>query len=151
MERKEELFEYSDDEPEILHSILSKLPKPLDLEGWISRAIRLLEERPPESLSAWRRVSRLSVLKTARQKTLSLTTAEDVFQKQCHELWRVQKREELLKAMVKHKKPVVLGLSVFIGVSSIAFGLYAQRNGGVEAFPGLVALWKTIASIRRLL
>jgi hypothetical protein len=148
MERKEELFEYGDDEPEILHSILSKLPKPLDLEGWISRAILLLEERPPESLSTWRRVSRLSVLKTSRQKALSLNAAEDVFKKQCHELWRVQKREEIFKAMAKHKKPMLLGLSIFVGVSSIALAVYLQRKGGVEALPGAMTLWKTLASIR---
>lgn len=152
MERKEELFEYSDDEPEILHSILSKLPKPLDLEGWISRAIRLLEERPPENLSTWSRVSCLSVLKTSRHRTLSLAAAEGVFQKQCNELWRAQKREELFKTMARHKKPIVLGLSVFIGVSSIALGVYAQRNGGLlQAFPGFMTLWRAVAYIRRLL
>ncbi|KAF8544954.1 hypothetical protein BDD12DRAFT_915224 [Trichophaea hybrida] len=123
-ERKEELFEIPDDEPEMLHSILSKLPKPLDLEGWIARAIQLLKEEPPENLSTWRRVSHLSVLKTSRKsETLTLTAAEEIFRKQSRQLACRKKRKELLLAMAKHKKPMILGFSVLIATSSIAIGL----------------------------
>lgn len=154
MERKEELFEIPDDEPEMLHSILSKLPKPLDIEGWISRAIRLLNERPPEGLSTWRHVSRLSVLKTSRRTNpnapTSLAAAEELFRKQCAELEYIKRRNDFLKALAKHKRSLVLTLSALVGISSIAFGLYARSHGGLEAFPGLTTLWRAVAAVRRL-
>jgi hypothetical protein len=114
----------------MLHSILSKLPKPLDLEGWIARAIQLLKEQPPEKLSTWRRVSHLSVLKTSRQPdTLTLAAAEEIFQKQSRQLAFRKKRKEFLLTMAKHKKPMIFGLSV---LSSIALGLYVRNHCGVE-------------------
>jgi len=153
MERKEELFEIPDDEPEMLHSILSKLPKPLDLEGWISRAILLLGKRPPEKLSTWRRVSKYSVLKTSRttSPSLSLEAAEKTFAYQCQELRSAELRKQRLVALVKHKTPILVGLSVLIGVSSIAVGMYARNHGGVESLPGLAVVLRASAAIRRLM
>ncbi|KAF8249897.1 hypothetical protein K440DRAFT_620328 [Wilcoxina mikolae CBS 423.85] len=151
-ERKEELFEIPDDEPEMLHSILSKLPKPLDLEGWIARAIQLLKEEPPEKLTTWRRVSHLSVLKTSRKsETLTLTAAEEIFRKQSRQLACRKKRKELLLAMAKHKKPMILGLSVLIAASSIAIGLYTRNQGGVEMLPGLTAIRRVVGAAARYL
>jgi len=153
MERKEELFEIPDDEPEMLHSILSKLPKPLDLEGWISRAILLLERRPPEKLSTWRRVSSYSVLKTSRTTSspLTLEAAENIFSYQCKELKSAELRKRRLMALAKHKTPILVGLSVLMGVSSIALGVYARNHGGVQSLPGLTVVWGVFAAIRRLM
>jgi len=153
MERKEELFEIPDDEPEMLHSILSKLPKPLDLEGWISRAILLLGRRPPEKLSTWRRVSKYSVLKTSRttSPSLSLEAAEKTFAYQCQELRSAEMRKQRLVALVKHKTPILVGLSVLIGASSIVLGMYALNHEDVESLPGLAVVLRASAAIRRLM
>lgn len=135
----------------MLHSILSKLPKPLDLEAWISRAIHLLERHPPESLSTWHRVSRVSVLKTSHNsRSYNLKEAENLFRKQCAELNSVKRRQDLVKAMIKHKRPMLFALSVLIGVSSIAFGFYSRKNGGVEALPGFATVYRAFHAIGRL-
>ncbi|KAK0735888.1 rab-GTPase-TBC domain-containing protein [Apiosordaria backusii] len=65
--RRGELLGIPEDEPEMLHSVLSKLPQPLDLEGLITSAVALEKEFPPEGLRSWRReIGRWSVLKTGR-------------------------------------------------------------------------------------
>lgn len=68
MTRKTELLEIDEDESDILHSILQKLPKPLDIENLIRRTRTLFERYPPEQLPnrTWRQVSSNSVLKTTR-------------------------------------------------------------------------------------
>ncbi|KAL8934249.1 MAG: hypothetical protein Q9211_005330, partial [Gyalolechia sp. 1 TL-2023] len=68
LSRREELFEIPADEPEMLHSILSKLPKPLDLEALITQTTSLYMDFPPERLPfrSWARISPFSVLKTTR-------------------------------------------------------------------------------------
>jgi hypothetical protein len=139
----------------MLHSILSKLPKPLDLEGLISRAIHLLRERPPKKLSTWRHVSRLSCLQTCHSTSgapsLTLAEAEEIFRKQCHELERVKRRKEFMKAVVKHKKPAIMGLSLVIGLSSIAFGLYARQNSDMaEPFPISSLFWRILAAVQQM-
>ena len=66
MSRKDNLLEIEADEPEMLHSILSKLPRPLDLEHLIRQTMELYQKYPPERLPgrAWSRISSNSVLKT---------------------------------------------------------------------------------------
>ncbi|KAL2021940.1 hypothetical protein VTK56DRAFT_6359 [Thermocarpiscus australiensis] len=78
--RRAELFAAAPrDEPEVLHSVLAKLPQQppdddpssqggLDLEALIAAARRLEERFPPERLPSWRGISRWSVLKTARRR-----------------------------------------------------------------------------------
>lgn len=135
MERREELFDIPDDEPEMLHSILSKLPKPLDLEGLISRAIYLLQEQPPERLSTWGQVSCFSVLKTSTgttktaSKPLTLSDAEKIFEKQSRELSRTKKRKEIYDAVIKHRKPaIIVFVSVLVGFSSIMLGIHLRKH-----------------------
>ena len=125
------MFEIPDDEPEILHSILSKLPKPLDLDELISRAVSLLEQQPPESLSTWHKVSSRSVLKTSR--TLdgvppSLSHAEELFSQQCRELERARKRKYIFRAIVEKGGIAHIGLILLVGVSAVGLGFYLQRN-----------------------
>ncbi|KAF2859815.1 RabGAP/TBC [Piedraia hortae CBS 480.64] len=64
--RKKELMKIDANEPELLQAVLSKLPKPLDLEGLIQRTSDVFKTHPPHKLSgrAWRQVSNYSVLKT---------------------------------------------------------------------------------------
>lgn len=152
MERKEELFDMAHDEPEMLHSVLSKLPKPLDLEGWIARAIRLLDDQPPERLSTWRRVSRLSVLKTSRQSdSLTLAAAEDIFRRQSRELALRKHCKDAYLAVVRHRKPLLLGLSLAVGLSSVAWAVYSRHHGG-GSLVGLLVAWRKLAAaaVRKL-
>ncbi|CAZ86023.1 unnamed protein product [Tuber melanosporum] len=132
LRRRDELFEIPDDEPEILHSILSKLPKPLDLDDLISRAVSLLEQQPPESLSTWHKVSSRSVLKTSRsldQSPPSLSHAEKLFNQQWRELEWARKRKVMFKAIAKKGRITLLGLTLLVGTSAIGLGFYLQKKG----------------------
>ncbi|KAK2067559.1 hypothetical protein P8C59_001292 [Phyllachora maydis] len=77
--RRDELFDTPDDEPEMLHSILSKLPRPLDIDALVAAAADLFDTYPPERLRVWRGISSASVLKTARGSTrvVAVQTMED--------------------------------------------------------------------------
>ncbi|RPA94453.1 hypothetical protein L873DRAFT_1701030 [Choiromyces venosus 120613-1] len=132
LQRRDELFEIPDDEPDILHSILSKLPKPLDLDDLISRAASLLEQQPPESLSTWHKVSSRSVLKTSRnpdKSPPSLSYAEKLFNQQWRELERARKRKAIFKAIIKKGRITLLGLTLLVGISAIGLEFYLQKNG----------------------
>jgi hypothetical protein len=123
LQRSDELFETPADEPEMLHSILSKLPKPLALETLISNTVRLFEKHPPESLRTWRSISKFSVLKTSRypdQTALqSLNDGKRFFSQQVKELEWAEKREKIMATVWKHRRPVgAVGLAVLIGVLS---------------------------------
>ena len=144
--RKAELFEIPSDEPEMLHSILSKLPKPLDLEALITRAMTLYTHHPPERLPfrAWIKVSRFSVLKTTEGSFRGQTLAdgEELFAKQASEIRRTEQREKLTAAAWKYRRPAgSLGLAVFVGVLS-----FWLRRGGLEGFPllGVRRVWELI-------
>ncbi|TKA82678.1 hypothetical protein B0A55_01482 [Friedmanniomyces simplex] len=101
--RKAELLDIEEDEPEMLHSILSKLPKPLKLESLIQRTSELYQQHPPESLPgrAWSRVSANSVLKTTHDPQLlakqTLADGEVLFERQAAEIKRADdwKRRKL--------------------------------------------------------
>ncbi|KAG4443771.1 hypothetical protein IFR05_000762 [Cadophora sp. M221] len=123
LQRSDELFETPADEPEMLHSILSKLPKPLDIEALIADTIRLFEDHPPETLRIWRSISSSSVLKTARWhdqlSSQSLEDGERYFIQQSKELEWAERRKQLLKALWKYRKPAsTVGLAVLVGVVS---------------------------------
>ncbi|OBT64807.1 hypothetical protein VE03_06552 [Pseudogymnoascus sp. 23342-1-I1] len=123
LNRSEELFDTPADEPEMLHSILSKLPKPLNLEQLISDTAKLLEQHPPESLPLWSKISQSSVLKTARSPeqvtNQSLQDGQIYFEKQVKELQWAERREKLIKQLWKNKNPaIVIGVGVLVGLLS---------------------------------
>lgn len=103
LSRKQELLEIEADEPEMLHATLSKLPKPLDLEGLIQRTIELRTRHPPQRLPGrvWSRISSSSVLKTTQDpEALLKQTLEDgerYFLREAAEI----RRREAVKARVK--------------------------------------------------
>ncbi|KAI9736041.1 MAG: hypothetical protein M1818_006217 [Claussenomyces sp. TS43310] len=141
LRRADELFDTPDDEPEMLHSILSKLPKPLDLESLISTTVELFDAHPPESLPAWSSISSNSVLKTARLPNAaarqSLADGEIFFQRQVQELQWAERREKLLAALWKYRKPVsTVGLAVLVGV----FSYYMRRSPSTAAW--FSAIWR---------
>jgi hypothetical protein len=140
--RADELFETPCDEPEMLHSILSKLPKPLDLEALIANTVMLIQKHPPASLRTWRSISRYSVLKTSRypDQTASQTLedGEVYFRKQVTELQWVDRRDKLLKTMWKYRRPAgSVGLAVLVGVLSF----WLRKSGPSGLFGAIWRQW----------
>jgi hypothetical protein len=139
LQRSDELFETPADEPEMLHSILSKLPKPLDIEKLIAN--------PPERLRAWRSISSFSVLKTARWQdqtiSQSLEEGEMYFNKQVKELQWAEHRDRALKVAWKYRRPAgAFGAAVLVGLLS----LYLRRSSGPSGIFG--ALWRQWSGYR---
>lgn len=137
LSRREELFEIPADEPEMLHSVLSKLPKPLDLEALIAQTVSLYERCPPEKLPfrAWAKVSPFSVLKTTRadyrQQTLSDGIA--LFDLQVAQLRRQQMRRQLMATLWKHRRYATrAGLTILVGLVAIWLG-----RGVVESYAAI--------------
>ncbi|KAI9672530.1 MAG: hypothetical protein M1817_003296 [Caeruleum heppii] len=121
--RKEELFEIPPDEPEMLHSVLCKLPKPLDLEELISQAVALFERHPPESLRSWRGISRFSTLKTARSAEQAakqtLDEGAQCFQQHADQLRRQTMRKQVYNQLWRYRGPIgTAGLAICIGLVS---------------------------------
>ncbi|KAH6716935.1 rab-GTPase-TBC domain-containing protein [Leptodontidium sp. MPI-SDFR-AT-0119] len=141
LQRSDELFETPADEPEMLHSILSKLPKPLDIEALIADTIRLFEDHPPEALRMWRSISSSSVLKTARWhdqlSSQSLEDGERYFIQQSKELEWAERRKRVLKTLWKYRKPAsTVGLAVLVGVVSF----WLRKSSASSGILG--ALWR---------
>ncbi|KAK4465278.1 GTPase-activating protein gyp10 [Cladorrhinum samala] len=129
--RRQELFETPEDEPEMLHSILSKLPVPLDLEGLIQDAGELMERFPPEKLPQWRRISRWSVLKTRGRG--SIEDGEEYFERQVSELeWR-EKRDKAMKVLWQYRGSVrTVGVAVVVGMLAVIL----RRYWGYQSLAG---------------
>lgn len=136
MTRKDELLEYDSDDEDMMYAILSKLPKPLDIESLITRTTLLFAQHPPETLpfGAWRKVSKYSVLKTTRDPDeLARQTLEEG--ELLHSKHAAQiKRQETLRNITDHsrllahkyRKPAgVFTLAVVVGILSLWLG----RNG----------------------
>jgi hypothetical protein len=141
LQRADELFEVPADEPEVLHSILSKLPKPLDLETLIANTVKLFEKHPPETLSTWRAISKFSVLKTARSPDQvlkeSIEDGEMYFYKQVKDLQWAEQREKVLKTMWKYRRPArTVGLAILVGVLSF----WLRKSSGPSGILG--AFWR---------
>jgi TBC1 domain family member 20 len=115
----------------MLHSVLSKLPKPLNLEGLISETVALVSLHPPESLSSWRSISANSVLKTSRYPSQSTSqTLKDgirYYNKQVAELRRAELRKSVLSVMWKYRHPTG---AVGVAILGVALALWLRRNGG---------------------
>ena len=143
----------------MLHSVLSKLPKPLDLEGLISKALLLLEKYPPEKLSTWVQISNKSVLKTSRRAGPfrskdrpthpDLRQAEWLLVKQAAEVERKRKLKEICDQVIKYKPQVLkIGVTVVVGVSAVAIGAYLSKSGGTL---GWAELGKPLGFVKSVL
>lgn len=136
LNRRAELFETEPDEPEMLHSILSKLPQPLDLEALIVSTAQLFDRHPPEKLgSAWTRgISEHSVLKTARSPQACAGQSEAVggyfFSQQVLELQRAERMARALIMLKKYRKPAgALGIAVLVGLMAYWMRRFSIPNG----------------------
>jgi hypothetical protein len=139
LSRKLELFDIPADEPEMLHSVLSKLPKPLDLESLIQQTMKIFQSYPPERLPwrAWSKISQYSVLKTTRMaessKVQTANVGEELFEMQALQLNREELRKRAMARIWKHRRPAGgLGLALAVGLLSYWLG-----KRGLEGFPGL--------------
>lgn len=139
----------------MLHCILSKLPKPLDLDSLISRSAAFHAAHPPSKLtilSWWYRISPNSVLKTTRDPHFlakqTLQDGEAYFTRHAAEIATQEMREEQLKrARVlakRYKRPAtVAGTAVL----AIVVAFYLRRSGagagagGGAAVGSLAGLW----------
>lgn len=147
LQRSDELFETPADEPEMLHSILSKLPKPLDLERLIQHALSLFAEYPPETLQGWRTVSKNSVLRTTLDPVAAeMQSVEDgrmFFEAQVRELQWAERREELMKQVRRYQRPAsAVGIAVLVGVVSF----YIRKSlgsSGLAIVPAIRAWLRT--------
>ncbi|CCU76942.1 unnamed protein product [Blumeria hordei] len=133
LQRSEELFRIPADEPDILHSTLSKLPRPLAIDNLIENTVKLLEKHPPESLKEWHSISSYSVLKTARwpdqilQHTLD--DGAEFFRKQAREQRRAETTEMLRKMIWKYRKPVLtICISISVGFLAIWIRISLDKN-----------------------
>jgi hypothetical protein len=141
--RKEELLKIPADEPEILYSMLCKLPKPLDLDRLLMLSNKLYERFPPKSLPGWRGIPDSSVLKTALDldelPAQSLEYGKLAFSKQVLDLERAEQRKRVKEVIWKYRKPAgSIGLTVLVGILS----WYMRKNGyGVNllGFGGLLS------------
>lgn len=133
MTRKDELLEYDSDDADMMYAILSKLPKPLDIESLITRTTLLFAQHPPETLpfSAWRKVSKYSVLKTTRDPDeLAKQTLEEGELLHAKHAAQIKRQETLQKVTAhtrllahKYRRPAgALTLAVVFGVLSLWLG-----------------------------
>lgn len=141
--RRAELFETPADEPEMLHSILNKLPRPLDLEAIIMAARDLFDACPPECLPAWRAISRSSALRTARDAdacaTQSMADGQAFFERQVAELWWADRRDKALELLWRYRRPVgSVGFAVLIGIAAV---LLRRHPAPLIHAWGYVARW----------
>ncbi|KAJ5920366.1 hypothetical protein N7516_011224 [Penicillium verrucosum] len=130
LSRKKELLEIPEDEPEMLHFTLSKLPCPLDLDGHILHAARLFDDHPPESLplGAWKHIPWCSVLKTSRDQHGKYTTSSAVylFEKQSQQIRFEERRKRALDFLWSHRRSVgSVALAILVGAASF----YIRKKG----------------------
>ena len=145
LSRKKELFEVPAEEPEMLHFLLSKLPKPLDLEGLIARTMVLFSEHPPERLPwrSWSRISGFSVLKTTRAPLdrQSIKEGEELFAKQAAQIDAAKRRERRLSLLWQYRR------SLGVAVTAVVLSFWLRRIGLDNDFgPGRV--WELIKGFR---
>lgn len=142
----------------MLHVMLTKLPKPLDLDGLISCALDLQKQYPACQLSTWGTVSRYSVLKATgpaidavtgvKPASIALAEAEQFFMQHCRQMERQKRRKEILQALYKRRKPAMtIGFAVLVAAASVGLEMYSKRHGGEGLTRWL--LWKMVGLIRR--
>ncbi|KAJ5477438.1 hypothetical protein N7539_007582 [Penicillium diatomitis] len=130
LSRKKELIEIPDDEPEMLHFTLSKLPCPLNLEDLISSAVDIFKNHPPENLpsGSWSKIPKHSVLKTSRHHApiQDVEEAVQMFHRQARQIQREEQRKQALESASRYRKTIgSVAFAVIVGVVSI----YVRKRG----------------------
>ncbi|KAB8336874.1 hypothetical protein FH972_021182 [Carpinus fangiana] len=126
----DELLDIEPDEPEMLHSVLSKLPQPLDLEGLIAKTTLLYDQHPPHKLpgTSWAKVSSNSVLKTTLDPRVlagqSLHDGQSYFDKQAAEIRRLEFLRSVQSRLWQYRRPA----AAFAVAFAVAVLSYWLRN-----------------------
>lgn len=147
--RKQEILQIEPDEGDMLYAILSKLPKPLNLERLISETIELHQRHPPPTLpgSPWRKVDAHSVLKTTQDVVLireqSLEQGHLWFLKQERKLRRDELLHRVRHAMWVYRRPV---RSVGIAVAVAVLAYWVRRDTGATT-PMWVSAMKRLRGV----
>lgn len=133
----------------MLHSILSKLPKPLDLDALIASASELHAAYPPNRLSGftWFQISNNSVLKTTHDPhalaAQTLRDGERFFERHAADIKTQEERQKQLeRARVLAKRYRRPALAAGTAVLAALLALYLRRSGGVGSVEGVVGLWR---------
>lgn len=145
----------------MLHSILSKLPKPLDLDSLISKTSDLFRRCPPNRLQglSWYHISNNSVLKTTRDPhklaKQTLHDGEVFFQRQANEIRMQEARKKTLDRACllarKHRRPALAaGTAVLVAL----LALYLRRDNSTLAlldrmYPTMFAIGERFRSAIR--
>lgn len=133
--RKQELLELEADEHDMLHSILSKLPKPLDLDALIARTSELFQKHPPNRLGGlyWYHISNNSVLKTTRHPhKLAKQTLHDgelFLDRQANEIRRQEARKKQIdqaRLLARRYRQPAIATGTAVLVALLA--LYLRRG-----------------------
>jgi hypothetical protein len=138
----------------MLHCILSKLPKPLDLDSLIARSAALHASYPPSKLTPlsplgwWHRISPNSVLQTTRDPySLAQQTLQDgeaYFTRHAAEIATQEARQkqfERARVLAKrYKRPAAVAGTAVLAVV-VAFWLRRVGAGGGAAVGSLAGLW----------
>jgi len=145
LSRKKELFEIPVEEPDMLHSTLSKFPQHLNLEDLIRDAINLFRDYPPESLPfrAWNQIPQYSTLKTSRDLAISNAAeeAKELFLLQTRMWQREEFKRKALNLIWMYRKPAgSVGFAVVVGLLSF----WVRRNG-LDA-----SIWSYISRLKGL-
>ncbi|KAG5931515.1 hypothetical protein E4U53_001726 [Claviceps sorghi] len=125
--RRDEVLDIN--EPDMLQVVLSRVPASMDLDALIADAVQLFDCYPPDSLPYWRRISKYSSLKTARDidtcANQSLEDGREYFEQQAKQLRWTEMRERMLATISRYRRPIrVLGAAAAVAV--LAF--YLRRN-----------------------
>nr|XP_036575754.1 GTPase-activating protein gyp10 [Colletotrichum truncatum]KAF6782378.1 GTPase-activating protein gyp10 [Colletotrichum truncatum] len=140
LDRRGELFDNDEDDPSMLHLILSKVPQTMDIEALISNTAALYERYPPDTLPAWRSISKASSLKTARSVELCVKQTMDdghvYFQKQLAELRSLERRQKIMRVIWAYRKgAITVGFAAVVSLVAV----YLSRNPNPVA--QLAVLW----------
>lgn len=127
IDRRDEIFDI--DEPDLLQVVLARVPPKMDLDALIERSAALFKRFPPETLRSWRRISKASALKTARDgqdaAKQTLEQGEEYFETQAKELRWIDLRDKMAMVVWRYRRPArAVGMAV--AVSLVAF--YIRRN-----------------------
>ena len=131
----------------MLHSILSKLPKPLDLDALIASTAALHKAHPPNRLGglAWFHISNNSVLKTTHDTDAlakqTLQDGEEFFRRHAADIKTQEIRQKQFeRARVLAKKYRRPALATGTAVFAALLALYLRKSGGTP-FEALFSLY----------
>ncbi|KAI9684392.1 MAG: hypothetical protein M1829_002202 [Trizodia sp. TS-e1964] len=132
--RKPELLLIDPSDTDLLHFTLTKLPQPLDIESIIEKSINTFNSHPPESLGpAWSRISKYSVLKTARlpaQTSCNQTNNSGIiaFEKHSAQLQRIKQAKWLMTIVLRYRRPAA-GLIMAVLAGGLAVWMARSERG----------------------